>query len=152
MCVAVDGNVAGPDISPETPLGRDGECLQEWMFAGRTSAESQHFETDHFEGIGALILGRCMADLGIGPPGDEPTFHAPASSSPHLLLNDRQSRAARRTSSSPTGSRTHCCAHRRRRIPRTSQPGRLDGVQRVDTRTLELSAPHSWRGGVLNRR
>jgi dihydrofolate reductase len=64
-------------------LGRDGERLQEWMFAGRTSAESQHFETDHFEGIGALILGRCMADLGIGPPGDEPTFHAPASSSPH---------------------------------------------------------------------
>jgi hypothetical protein len=48
----VDGNVAGPDISPETPLGRDGECLQEWMFAGRTSAESQHFETDDFEGIG----------------------------------------------------------------------------------------------------
>jgi hypothetical protein len=52
MCVAVDGNVAGPDISPETPLGRDGESLQEWMFAGRTSAESQHFETDDFEGIG----------------------------------------------------------------------------------------------------
>jgi hypothetical protein len=58
-------NVAGPDISPETPLGRDGERLQEWMFAGRTSAESQHFETDHFRGIGALILGRRMADLGI---------------------------------------------------------------------------------------
>jgi hypothetical protein len=76
MCVAVDGNVAGPDISPETPLGRDGECLQEWMFAGRTSAESQHFETDHFRGIGALILGRRMADLGIGLSGDEPTFHA----------------------------------------------------------------------------
>ena len=29
--------------------------------------------------------------------------------------------------------------------------GRHDGVQRVDTRTVELLAPHPWRGGVLNR-
>ena len=77
MSVAVDGYVAGPDISHETPMGRDGERLHEWMFAGRSSAESQHFETDHFRGIGALILGRRMADLGIGPWGDEPPFHAP---------------------------------------------------------------------------
>lgn len=77
MSVAVDGYIAGPDISPEMPLGREGERLHEWMFAGRSSAESQRFETDHFRGIGALILGRRMADLGIGPWGDEPTFHAP---------------------------------------------------------------------------
>ena len=77
MSVAVDGYVAGPDISHETPMGRDGERLHEWMFAGRSSAESQHFETDHVRGIGALILGRRMADLGIGPWGDEPPFHAP---------------------------------------------------------------------------
>jgi hypothetical protein len=75
---AVDGYVAGPDISPEMPLGRDGERLHEWMFPGRSSAESQRFETDHFRGIGALILGRRMTDLGIGPWGEEPTFHAPA--------------------------------------------------------------------------
>ena len=77
MSVAVDGYVAGPDISPESPLGRDGERLHEWMFAGRSSAESQRFETHHFKGVGALILGRRMADVGIGPWGDEPTFHAP---------------------------------------------------------------------------
>lgn len=77
MGVAVDGYVAGPDITPESPLGRDGERLHEWMFAGRSSAESQRFETDHFEGIGALILGRRMTDVGIGPWGAEPTFHAP---------------------------------------------------------------------------
>ena len=46
------------------------------MFEGRSAAESQHFETDHFSSVGALIIGRRMADLGIGPWGDEPTFHA----------------------------------------------------------------------------
>jgi hypothetical protein len=30
------------------PLGGDGERLHEWMFAGRSSAESQHFETGRF--------------------------------------------------------------------------------------------------------
>ena len=35
------------------------------------------FETAHFSEIGALVLGRRMADLGIGPWGEEPTFHAP---------------------------------------------------------------------------
>jgi dihydrofolate reductase len=44
---------------------------------GRSAAESQRFETDHFSSVGALIIGRRMADLGIGPWGDEPTFHAP---------------------------------------------------------------------------
>lgn len=48
------------------------------MFAGRSLAESQRFETDHFKGIGALILGRRTADVGIAPWGDEPTFHAPS--------------------------------------------------------------------------
>jgi dihydrofolate reductase len=47
------------------------------MFEGRSSAKSEKFETDHFSGIGALIIGRRMADLGIGPWGEEPTFHAP---------------------------------------------------------------------------
>ena len=48
-----------------------------YWFEGRSAAESQRFETDHFSSIGALIIGRRMADLGIGPWGEEPTFHAP---------------------------------------------------------------------------
>lgn len=64
MSMAVDGYVAGPDVSPESPMGRDGERLHEWMVAGRSSAESQRFQTDHFSGIGALILGRRMAANG----------------------------------------------------------------------------------------
>jgi dihydrofolate reductase len=77
MSMSLDGYVAGPDVSPDAPLGRGGELLHEWMFAGRSAAESQSFETDHFSSVGALIIGRRMADVGIGPWGDEPTFHAP---------------------------------------------------------------------------
>lgn len=77
LSMSLDGYVAGPDVSPEAPMGRGGEALHEWMFDGQSAAESQHFETNHFSSVGALIIGRRMADLGIGPWGEEPTFHAP---------------------------------------------------------------------------
>jgi dihydrofolate reductase len=77
LSLSLDGFVAGPDVSPQRPLGRGGERLHEWMFAGRSPAESRRLENEHFSGIGALILGRRMADVGIGPWGEEPTFHAP---------------------------------------------------------------------------
>jgi hypothetical protein len=47
------------------------------MFEGRSSAEFEKYEIDHVSDIGAVIVGRRMADLGIGPWGEEPTFHAP---------------------------------------------------------------------------
>lgn len=77
LSMSLDGYVAGPDISPEAPLGRGGERLHDWIFTGKSAAESNRFETEHFSTIGALILGRRMADLGIGPWGEDPTFHAP---------------------------------------------------------------------------
>jgi len=77
MSLSLDGYIAGPGVSPGSPMGRGGERLHEWMFTGKSAAESQSFETDHFSGVGALIMGRRMADVGIGPWGDEPTFHAP---------------------------------------------------------------------------
>ncbi len=77
LSVSLDGVVAGPGIGPAAHLGRGGERLHAWMFAGRSAADSDRFETDHFSGVGAVIMGRRTADLGIGPWGDEPTFHAP---------------------------------------------------------------------------
>jgi dihydrofolate reductase len=77
LSVSLDGLIAGPDVGPAAPLGRGGERVHEWMFAGKSAAESNRFETDHFSRIGAVILGRRMAELGIGPWGEEPTFHAP---------------------------------------------------------------------------
>ena len=77
ISMSLDGYTAGPDVSAEAPLGRGGDRLHEWMFAGRSAADIDRFETDHFSNIGAVILGRRMTDLGIGPWGEEPTFHAP---------------------------------------------------------------------------
>src|SRR5437763_17150246 len=77
LSISLDGVVAGPDTSPAAPLGRNGERLHEWMFAGKTPAESRRYELDRFSGIGALILGRRMADVGIALWGEEPTFRAP---------------------------------------------------------------------------
>ena len=77
ISMSVDGYVTGPEVSPEAPLVRGGERLHDWMFTGKSAGESEQFETEHFSTIGALILGRRMADLGIGPWGKDPTFHAP---------------------------------------------------------------------------
>jgi dihydrofolate reductase len=77
LSMSLDGYVAGPDVGPEEPMGRGGEDLHDWMFATRSADEVEQFQTDHFSTIGAVIVGRRMADLGIGPWGDEPAFHAP---------------------------------------------------------------------------
>jgi dihydrofolate reductase len=77
LSVSLDGFIAGPDIGPGAHLGIGGERLHEWLFAGKSATGSRAFESAHFSEVGALILGRRMADLGIGPWGEEPTFHAP---------------------------------------------------------------------------
>lgn len=77
MSMSVDGYVTGPDVSPEEPMGRGGEQLHDWMFEGRSEAESERFQSEQFRSIGAVIVGRRMADLGIIHWGEEPAFHAP---------------------------------------------------------------------------
>jgi dihydrofolate reductase len=77
ITMSLDGYTTGPEVSGEAPLGRGGDRLHEWMFAGKSAADTDRYETDHFSTVGALIMGRRMADLGIEPWGEEPTFHAP---------------------------------------------------------------------------
>jgi dihydrofolate reductase len=92
----VDGYVAGPDPTPEEPLGRGGEGLHEWVIktaswrrmhgreGGEDDLDSRIVEED-FRGIGAHIMGRSMFGGGPGPWdeswrgwwGEEPPFHAP---------------------------------------------------------------------------
>jgi dihydrofolate reductase len=47
------------------------------MFSGRTLEETEAFEVESFANIGAILMGRRVFDVGVGPWGDEPTFHAP---------------------------------------------------------------------------
>jgi dihydrofolate reductase len=77
ITMSLDGYTAGPDDSDEFPLGRGGERLHDWMFEGKSSDEVHRRETDLFSTVGAVIVGRRMADLGIKHWGEEPTFHAP---------------------------------------------------------------------------
>jgi dihydrofolate reductase len=77
MSVSLDGFVTGPNVGVDNPLGDGGELLHEWMFAGRTAAESRAYEEQVFAPVGAIVIGRTMADVGIGLWGDDPTFHMP---------------------------------------------------------------------------
>ena len=67
ITMSLDGYTTGPEVSAEAPLGRGGERLHEWMFAGKSAAEGERWLTDRFSTIGAVIIGRRMADLGTGP-------------------------------------------------------------------------------------
>jgi dihydrofolate reductase len=88
LSMSLDGYVAGPDQSPENPLGVDGEDLHHWIFPTPTGPQRTGLD-DRFvaagdEGIGATIMGRNMfgpvrGDWGDvtwrGWWGDEPPFH-----------------------------------------------------------------------------
>jgi dihydrofolate reductase len=93
MSISLDGFVAGPGQSLETPLGEGGECLHEWMFATGTwrgdADAPRTVDDDEMErivaGNGAFIMGRNM----FGPIrgqwtgdwrgwwGEEPPYRAP---------------------------------------------------------------------------
>jgi dihydrofolate reductase len=119
MTISLDGYVTGPDVRPEEPMGDGGERLHEWMFAGKSQAEVETFLAANFSEIGAVIVGRRMADLGIGPWGEEPVFHAPCFVLTHRPPRRSKRRAVPRTSSSRTGSRRPWSGHGRRPARKT---------------------------------
>jgi dihydrofolate reductase len=81
--ISLDGFTAGPDQSPEHPLGVGGRALHNWMRGENPS--SRVLEADEL-GVGSLIMGRSMFGGGPGPwsrePwegwwGPNPPFHLP---------------------------------------------------------------------------
>src|SRR5436305_14364239 len=96
ITMSIDGFVAGPDQSPEHPLGVGGEELHDWLVPLKAFRESHGEEggevnasTPFADGIhrgaGATIMGRNMFGRGPGPSdesskgsgGDKPPFHHP---------------------------------------------------------------------------
>ena len=96
ISVSLDGYVAGPDLTLDDPIGRNGMLLHQWAFATKTFSEMQgrpggetgtddDVAAEHFENVGATIMGRRMYSGGDGPweadPnadgwwGDDPPFH-----------------------------------------------------------------------------
>jgi len=96
ISVSADGYVAGPDQSPENPLGVGGERLHDWVIALRAWREPHELEggevntssrvaEESLANVGAEIMGRGKFGGGPGPWddewqgwwGDEPPFHMP---------------------------------------------------------------------------
>jgi dihydrofolate reductase len=77
MSMSLDGFIAGPNVSVANGMGDGGERLHDWMFAGKSGEEARAFEEERLASTGAFLMGRTMLDVGIGPWGDNPTFHAP---------------------------------------------------------------------------
>lgn len=98
ISMSVDGFVAGPNPTPQEPLGEGGERLHEWVLAtaswrkshgmdgGETNVDDEVI-AEHLDRIGATVMGRRMFSGGAGPwetdPnadawwGDNPPFHHP---------------------------------------------------------------------------
>jgi dihydrofolate reductase len=96
ITMSIDGFVAGPDQSPEHPLGVGGEELHDWLVPLKAFRESHGeeggevnastpFAEDILGGAGATIMGRNMFGGGPGPWdeswkgwwGDNPPYHHP---------------------------------------------------------------------------
>ena len=96
ITMSIDGFVAGPEQSPEHPLGIGGEELHDWLVPLEAFRESHGeeggevnastpFAEDILGGAGATIMGRNMFGGGPGPWdeswtgwwGDDPPFHTP---------------------------------------------------------------------------
>jgi dihydrofolate reductase len=98
ISTSLDGFVAGPNQTPEEPLGKGGERLHEWVFrlaswrephgleGGQRDADDEVI-AESIRATGAVVMGRRMFSGGEGPweddPnadgwwGDEPPFHVP---------------------------------------------------------------------------
>ncbi|MGH2698193.1 MAG: dihydrofolate reductase family protein [Actinomycetota bacterium] len=76
ISVSLDGFVTGPNVGASNPLGDEGERLHDWMFSEKTEADAEIRE-EVYATTGAILLGRRMFDLGVGPWGDPPPFRMP---------------------------------------------------------------------------
>ncbi len=96
ISVSLDGYVAGPNQTPDEPLGEGGEGLHEWVVAteswrrqhgleGGEAGPDSEVADGMAKGVGAHIMGRRMFGGGDGPWdegwrgwwGDDPPFHTP---------------------------------------------------------------------------
>jgi dihydrofolate reductase len=75
MSMSLDGFVAAAGITPDEPLGVDGERLHHWAFPG-TDDRSRQLLEENGKGIGAMITGRRTYDASLrwwgadGPTGE----------------------------------------------------------------------------------
>lgn len=85
ISMSLDGYVAGPDQSVSDPLGKGGEQLHDWVVATRSwrqthgkeggeTGPNDEIADEHFQNIGASIMGRHMFGGGDGPWSTNPPW------------------------------------------------------------------------------
>jgi dihydrofolate reductase len=79
ISMSLDGFIAGPDDNHEQPMGIEGERLHDWIFEPESAANDVNAQVrrEMSEGIGAVVIGRRMFDLGEEPWGRTNPFNAP---------------------------------------------------------------------------
>jgi dihydrofolate reductase len=78
ISMSLDGFIAGPKDNEKPDRELEAlEILHEWRFGSQSPTEAEAYEVEKFKPMGAGIVGRRMLDLGIGPWGENPTFHMP---------------------------------------------------------------------------
>jgi dihydrofolate reductase len=78
MSMSLDGFIAGPKDDDKADRELAGlDLLHDWRFGSKSPTENEAYEIEKFKPMGAGIVGRRMLDLGIGPWGENPTFHMP---------------------------------------------------------------------------
>lgn len=70
--MSLDGYIAGPGVSHDTPMGEGGEALHDWMFSADAGPDNARAKRDMVERTGAVILGRRTFDLGVAHWGGTP--------------------------------------------------------------------------------
>jgi dihydrofolate reductase len=71
ITMSLDGFVTGPNDGPGNGLGDGGRILHEWVFAGRTDADTQLLE-EPMKTLGSGVLGRRTFDIAEAAWGDNP--------------------------------------------------------------------------------
>jgi dihydrofolate reductase len=83
ISMSLDGFIAGPNPTPEEPLGEGGEQLHEWVFGLKSWREPHGLDggstgvdddvlREAVAGTGAVLMGRRMFSGGEGPWEDDP--------------------------------------------------------------------------------
>jgi dihydrofolate reductase len=78
MSMSLDGFITGLDDNHQHPMGVEGERLHDWMFDPESAANENNARVrrEMSEGIGAVVIGRRMFDLGEEPWGGVNPFDA----------------------------------------------------------------------------
>lgn len=88
ITLSLDGFAAGPDISHENPLGKNGRALHAWLFGNDEHQQSEadrQAAQDMFSQTGAFIIGRTTYDIGVPEWGDDGAFRMPCFVMTHRL-------------------------------------------------------------------